>query len=110
MPGRGSSTMCMRRGPVADSAIAKEAAAYFVDLQARICSAFETLEDDGKFSDRPWSRPEGHRLQGGGTMRQMRGRVFEKVGVNVSHVWGTLAPQFKEQTPGAAAGSVAART
>ena len=94
--------MCMSAVPVADREIAKEAAAYFVDLQARICSAFEALEDDGKFSARPWSRPEGHRLQGGGTMRQMRGRVFEKVGVNVSHVWGTLAPQFKEQIPGAA--------
>src|ERR1700689_1903098 len=110
MPWGGPSTMCMSAVPVAYPEIPKEAAAYFIDLQARICSAFEALEDDGKFSARPWSRPEGHRLQGGGTMRQMRGRVFEKVGVNVSHVWGTLAPQFKEQTPGAAAGSVAART
>jgi coproporphyrinogen III oxidase len=86
---------------VADADLAAEAAAYFRDLQTRICSAFEVLEDDSRFTDRPWSRPSGHRLQGGGTMRLMRGRVFEKVGVNVSHVWGALAPQFKAQIPGA---------
>ena len=31
----------------------------------------------------------------------MRGAVFEKVGVNVSHVWGTLAPQARAQVAGA---------
>jgi coproporphyrinogen III oxidase len=86
---------------VTDADLANEAAAYFRDLQARICSAFEVLEEGGTFSHRPWARPEGHRLQGGGTMRLMRGAVFEKVGVNVSHVWGTLAPRFKTQIPGA---------
>jgi coproporphyrinogen III oxidase len=86
---------------MAERDLAGEAAAYFRDLQARICGAFEALEEGGTFSHRPWARPEGHRLQGGGTMRLMRGRVFEKVGVNVSHVWGTLAPQFKTQIPGA---------
>ena len=86
---------------VTEADLATEAAAYFRDLQARICSAFESLEESGTFSHRPWARPEGHRLQGGGTMRLMRGAVFEKVGVNVSHVWGTLAPQFTTQIPGA---------
>ncbi|HSY09257.1 MAG TPA: oxygen-dependent coproporphyrinogen oxidase [Steroidobacteraceae bacterium] len=86
---------------VSDGDLASEAVAYFMDLQARICSAFEVLEAGERFSHRPWARPEGHRLQGGGMMRLMRGRVFEKVGVNVSHVWGTLAPQFKGQLPGA---------
>jgi len=89
------------RPSVADRDLASEAAVYFRDLQARICSAFEALEDGGTFSHRPWTRPDGHRLQGGGTMRLMRGQVFEKVGVNVSHVWGTLAPQLKSQIPGA---------
>lgn len=84
-----------------DRDLTGEAAAYFRDLQARICNAFESLEDEGKFSDQPWSRPAGHRLQGGGTMRLMRGKVFEKVGVNVSHVWGTLACEFEAQIPGA---------
>jgi coproporphyrinogen III oxidase len=86
---------------VNDLDLASAAAAYFRDLQGRICSAFEALEGNGKFVHRAWSRPEGHRLQGGGETRLMRARVFEKVGVNVSHVWGTLQPQFKTQIPGA---------
>jgi coproporphyrinogen III oxidase len=101
MRSRASSTMCMRRVRVAERDLSVEAAAYFRDLQARICSAFESLEEEGKFTERPWTRPKGHRLQGGGTMRLMRGRTFEKVGVNVSHVWGTLAPKFQAQIPGA---------
>jgi len=86
---------------VTDPDLAEAAAAYFRDLQTRICSAFEGLEVNGRFTDRAWSRPPGHRLQGGGLMRLMRARVFEKVGVNVSHVWGTLAPELKAQIPGA---------
>jgi coproporphyrinogen III oxidase len=86
---------------VSERDLAQEAAAYFRDLQSRICTAFESFENAATFSHRPWKKPEGHRLQGGGTMRLMRGGVFEKVGVNVSHVWGTLAPQFRTQIPGA---------
>jgi coproporphyrinogen III oxidase len=98
---RGSSTTCTKKALVADSDLAVAAAAYFLDLQMRICGAFGSLEENGQFTARPWSRPPGHRLQGGGTMRLMRGQTFEKVGVNVSHVWGELAPQFRAQIPGA---------
>jgi coproporphyrinogen III oxidase len=79
------------------------AAAYFRDLQARICAAFEAFEPTARFEAKIWSKPEGHRLQGGGQMRIMRGDVFEKVGVNVSHVWGAFAPQHARvegQAPG----------
>jgi coproporphyrinogen III oxidase len=76
------------------------AAEYFRDLQSRICTAFEYFETDSRFEHRNWSKPEGHRLQGGGESRLMRGKVFEKVGVNVSHVWGEFSPQARGQVPG----------
>jgi coproporphyrinogen III oxidase len=80
---------------------AATAAAAFRDLQARICARFESFEDNARFAMRPWSKPEGHRLQGGGESRLMRGEVFEKVGVNFSHVWGSFPPQFRGQVAGA---------
>jgi coproporphyrinogen III oxidase len=80
---------------------ANTATAYFHDLQRRLCAAFEALEPQSRFSARRWSKPAGHRLQGGGESRLMRGSVFEKVGVNVSHVWGVLAPEARGQVAGA---------
>ena len=81
--------------------LAGEATAYFRDLQARICAAFESFEPDRRFEARRWSKPEGHRLQGGGDSRLMRGDVFEKVGVNVSHVWGVFPKEAWGQVAGA---------
>jgi coproporphyrinogen III oxidase len=80
---------------------AATATAYFRDLQGRLCAAFEALEPQCRFAARSWTKPQGHRLQGGGDSRLMRGAVFEKVGVNVSHVRGVLAPEARSQVSGA---------
>jgi len=80
---------------------ATTATAYFHDLQGRLCAAFEAFEPQCRFTARSWTKPEGHRLRGGGESRLMRGAVFEKVGVNVSHVWGVLSPEARGQVTGA---------
>jgi coproporphyrinogen III oxidase len=85
------------------SDFAATATAYFRDLQARLCAAFEAFEPVSRFEARSWTKPEGHRLHGGGESRLMRGEVFEKVGVNVSHVWGVLLPAARGQVSGAQA-------
>jgi coproporphyrinogen III oxidase len=87
----------------ATSDFAATATAYFQDLQRRWCAAFEAFEPDSRFAARRWTKSPGHPLEGGGESRLMRGAVFEKVGVNVSHVWGVLPQAARAQVSGAEA-------
>ncbi len=83
---------------------------WFEELRSNICHAFEAIENDyegeltsqtpGKFERKSWFR-EDDPEKGGGTMAVMKGRVFEKVGVNVSTVYGEFSPEFAAQIPGA---------
>ena len=83
------------------------AAAWFATLRDDICTAFESTEQEhgdglrpaGRFARKVWERDGG----GGGEMSILRdGRVFEKVGVNISTVHGVFSPEFRNTIPGAA--------
>ncbi len=91
----------------------REAVSWFRTLQNDIIGRFETLEEEarrplyvgkaGRFDLTDWRRGDGSEDLGGGTMAIMRGRLFEKVGVHVSVVYGTFSDAFKAQIPGAEA-------
>lgn len=87
----------------------ESASFWFRTLRDDICDAFERLEREagevglygeriGTFERTHWQRPEG----GGGEMSLMRGRLFEKVGVNISTVHGEFNETMRKEVPGAA--------
>lgn len=97
-----------------------EISSWFKSLQTQICDEFESIEtalapesqfgkeQAGKFEIKDWKRADlpadnntDRHLDGGGTMAIMHGRVFEKVGVNISLVHGHFSPEFRKQIPGA---------
>ena len=93
-------------GEIAIKALA--AAAWFEELRDRLCADFEHIEGEGqstqlaghpagKFTRKAWARSGG----GGGEISLMQGRVFEKIGVNISVVHGVFSPEFRTQITGA---------
>jgi len=95
------------------------ASSWFRELRDQIKDSFEAIEADlsggnkaglpaGTVEMTPWEREKtdqpnesGSILNGGGEISLMRGRVFEKVGFNISEVHGRFAPEFAAKIPGA---------
>ncbi|THD68170.1 oxygen-dependent coproporphyrinogen oxidase [Phenylobacterium sp.] len=84
------------------------AKAWFEDLQTRIISELERLEDEapaelypdppGRFDLRPWTRETG---VGGGIGGHFKGRLFEKAGVHTSAATARFSPEMAKTMPGA---------
>lgn len=83
------------------------ARAWFEELRDLICAEFEAIEreagSDAAFDYTAWDRHDSSGAPGGGGVRGvMKGRVFEKVGVNVSTVGGKFDGEFGKTIHGAA--------
>lgn len=68
----------------------EQVADWLQDLQDRVCAALERLDGGGRFRRDDWTRDQG--IQGRGSTRVIEGALFERGGVNFSHVRGAHLP------------------
>ena len=75
---------------------------WFKNLRNSICKELEDIEkSDEKFKRKSWSRNSNAKKDlGGGEMSILRGRTFEKAGVNISTVFGNFSDNLKGKIPG----------
>ena len=83
-----------------------KARAWFESLRDAICAEFTAIEreagSDASFEYTPWERTEADGSPGGGGVRGLiKGKVFEKAGVNVSTVEGRFSEEFAKSIHGA---------
>ena len=79
---------------------------WFAELRSKICAEFEAIEreadSDSTFEYLKWDRKNPDGTPGGGGVRGvMKGKVFEKVGVNISTVDGVFSEEFAGSIHGA---------
>ena len=80
----------------------KLASNWFKLLQKIICDNVEEIEKNKvKFKTKTWNK-NNIKNEGGGEFRVLKnGKVFEKVGVNFSEVYGKFSNEMKKNVPGA---------
>ena len=78
----------------------KEVQDWYFQLRDFVCQKFEEIESrfgtGKKFQRKSWNRLKG----GSGEMSIMHGDIFEKVGVNISAVFGEFNKKFAKEIPG----------
>lgn len=83
------------------------ASSWFTRLRDQICASYEAIEremgSDAAFKRSPWEKSPEEMLQGNGEVSLMKGTIFEKVGVNISNVYGEFSEAFRKEIPGASA-------
>ena len=109
--------MNQRGGPIPHDIDSKkeQVSIWFKELRDKICLRFEALEIEiaelngpnselpaGQFERTPWQRTDVTGQDGGGGEASiLKGRLFEKVGVHISTVFGEFPPEFSAQISGA---------
>ena len=74
---------------------------WFKTLQEVLCKEIEELEGGTKlFKFKNWERGKKSNEGGGQSRIFENGKIFEKVGINFSEVYGKFSEQFKNKIPG----------